>query len=518
MNHWYTKLLGVALTLTLIVTWSSCREDFEYAPSSGNLTFSKDTVFLDTVFTNIGSATYTLKVYNRGNEDVLIPFIGLETGQNSSYRLNVDGQAGKEFADIPLLAKDSLFVFIETTFDISPIPENEFLYTEDLLFGTGDTQQHVALVTLIKDAVFLYPRTLSDGTKETLLLGLDGEGNEIRIEGFFLENDELLFTNEKPYVIYGYAAVPEGNTLTMEAGARVHFHKNSGILVDDGASLEVNGMLSEDREALENEVIFEGDRLEPTFANEPGQWGTVWFREGSTNNRLEHLTLKNATVGLRVEGDALATEPTLTLRNTQVYNSLNNNLWATSARIIAENTVLGGSGNGSLFVENGGSYHFTHSTLANYWNNGFRTGTAVTLTNFLQSSNGSVATSNLENADFINCIVDGNQQFELSLFQDIGADFNFRFTNCLIKFDDTNSQFEGNPLYDFSDTSLYQNIILNGDADFLLPFENQFQIGSNSAALDVADPNVMPPIPTDILGNDRTQNPDIGAYENVTDN
>ena len=258
MDRWYIKLGSIIIGLVLAISISSCRKDFDYVPSSGNLQFSKDTVFLDTIFTNIGSSTYTLKVYNRSNEDVLIPFVGLEDGQNSSYRLNVDGQAGKEFNNIPLLAKDSLFVFIETTFDVSPTQENEFLYTDAIVFGNGANQQEVQLVTLVKDAVFLYPQTLSNGTKETLVLGMDEDGNEIRVEGFFLETDELQFSKEKPYVVYGYAAVPEGNILDMEAGTRVHFHKNSGIIVSDGAAIHINGALSQDQEVLENEVIFEG--------------------------------------------------------------------------------------------------------------------------------------------------------------------------------------------------------------------------------------------------------------------
>lgn len=518
MNCWYTKLIAIVLGLALAISWSSCRKDFDYAPSSGNLEFSKDTVFLDTVFTNIGSSTYTLKVFNRSNDDILIPFIGLENGQNSSYRLNVDGSAGKEFNNVPLLAKDSLFIFIETTFDISQTPENEFLYTDDILFGNGSNTQEVPLVTLVKDAVFLYPRELSNGTKETLVLGLDEEGNEIRVEGFLLEPDELLFTNEKPYVIYGYAAVPDSNTLSIDAGARVHFHKNSGIIVNTGASIQVNGLLSEDQELLENEIIFEGDRLESTYANEPGQWGTIWLREGSINNSISYLTLKNATVGLRVEGDDILTAPTLTMANSQVYNSLDSNLWTTKASIVAVNTVLGGAGNISFYGSSGGKYSFTHCTLANYWNNGFRSGTTLVLDNFMQSAAGEITTRDLENADFINCIIDGTQSIEISLQQDTNAAFNFSFKNCLIQFNDSNNQFADNPLFDFEDVDLYQNVIFNQDADFTAPFENQFQIGMNSAALDTADPNITPLIPTDILGVDRTQNPDIGAYENVVNN
>ena len=66
------RLPHVILLLIFIATWSSCRKDFEFSPSTGNLEFSKDTVYLDTVFSNIGSSTYNLKVYNRSNEDIVI--------------------------------------------------------------------------------------------------------------------------------------------------------------------------------------------------------------------------------------------------------------------------------------------------------------------------------------------------------------------------------------------------------------------------------------------------------------
>ena len=93
-----------------IVLWSSCRNDFETVPSTGNLEFSRDTVFLDTVFTNIGSSTYNLKVYNTSDEDILIPSIKLSKGQESNYRMNVDGLIGNE----ALIGKE--FENIELTF------------------------------------------------------------------------------------------------------------------------------------------------------------------------------------------------------------------------------------------------------------------------------------------------------------------------------------------------------------------------------------------------------------------
>jgi hypothetical protein len=73
----------------------SCRSDFETVASTGDLTFSKDTIYLDTVFTNIGSSTYRLKVIQVKN-DITIPSIKLAKGLNSKYRMTVDGMQEKK--------------------------------------------------------------------------------------------------------------------------------------------------------------------------------------------------------------------------------------------------------------------------------------------------------------------------------------------------------------------------------------------------------------------------------------
>ena len=63
--------------IVTILSLTSCRSDFETVPSTGKLEFSKETVYLDTVFTNISSSTYTLKVYNRSDQDITVPVIKL---------------------------------------------------------------------------------------------------------------------------------------------------------------------------------------------------------------------------------------------------------------------------------------------------------------------------------------------------------------------------------------------------------------------------------------------------------
>lgn len=213
------KLLFFLLAgITFAVT--SCRSDFAFESNTGGLEFSKDTVYLDTVFTNIGSSTYRLKVYNRSNKDISIPKIQLGKGLNSKYRLMVDGMTGdagaqgKIFSNVELLAKDSLFIFIEVTSDVASANPTDFLYTDQIQFtNVSGAPQTVELVTLIQDAYFIFPHRTQNAdntfTYENINLGNDADGNPVTIVGSTLDhndpinNDEYTWGNNKPYVIYG---------------------------------------------------------------------------------------------------------------------------------------------------------------------------------------------------------------------------------------------------------------------------------------------------------------------------
>uniref|UniRef100_UPI00404B730F right-handed parallel beta-helix repeat-containing protein n=1 Tax=Gelidibacter sp. TaxID=2018083 RepID=UPI00404B730F len=519
----FKRSLYFIITAAILVLWSSCRKDFDFEPSTGNLQFSKDTVYLDTVFTNIGSSTYNLKVYNRSDKDIVIPSVRLGQGEASNYRLNVDGMAGKVFEDVELLAKDSMFIFIETTFDIQDVvtADNQFLYTDAIEFDSGSNLQKVELVTLVKDAVFIYPNRDADGVIETLTFDVDGDGmdDETNVQGRFLEDDELTFTNEKPYVIYGYAAVGATKTLTVEAGARVHFHANSGLLVTNNGSLKVNGALSTDQELLENEVIFEGDRLEPLYENIPGQWGTIWLFNGSVENEINFATIKNATVGLLVEGNQDAAVDKLTITNSKLYNHSNFGILGRATSITAENVVFNKSGQSSFAGTYGGKYNFTHCTIANYWSNSFRQFPSLLLNNFVVDENETLFTNDLVQANFNNCIIYGNDNPEVILEEENGSAFNFKFTNCLIRFQNTNNAFTG-PNYNFNDADLYDNCIFNQEPDFLDPAMNMLIIGDASAANGEGNSLFANQVPFDILGEERPLlgeiGSDIGAYQHIT--
>ncbi len=489
------------LAVILLISISSCRKDFETIPSFGNLEFSRDTVFLDTIFSNIGSATYNLKIYNRSNKAITIPEIKLENGLTSNYRLNVDGESGKEFKDTDILANDSIYVFIETTVDVATITDP--LYTDKILFDNGNNQQDVDLVTLVQDANFIFPSKNSMGI-ETLTI----DGKETELQGRFLTDAELNFTNEKPYVIYGYAAVAENKVLTINAGTKIHFHKNSGLIIDKKGSLQVNG-------TLDKKVTFEGDRLEHRFSEIPGQWGFISMRENS-RNQINHAIIKNASVGILIDDNENTTAPTLIIKNTEIYNSSNYGILGRNANILGENIVIGNSGQSSLACTYGGSYNFTHSTFANYWTNSFRNLPAVVVNNhftYLDDNNiEKTITRDLTAANFTNCIVDGSNNVEFILDKVNGNSFNYNIENCMIKFNDFNNSFANNPELNFEDTSHYQNIILNGAPNFRDTSKNDFIIGKESDAINKAKASS---ISEDILGINRTTNPDIGAYQHI---
>lgn len=510
----YMRRLLLLLLIGIAVSITSCRNDLDFESNTGSLRFSKDTVYLDTVFTNIGSSTYTLKVYNKSDKNIAIPSLRLANGVNSKYRLMVDGMAEQEFENVEMLAKDSMYIFISVTADVADANPTDFLYTDQILFGDGINQQKVELVTLIQDAVFLYPQRFGDGTTETLPIGDD------EIYGFFLDEadatngNELHWTNTKPYVIYGYAAVPSNKTLVVDAGTRVHFHAESGLIVANNASLHIEGDNST-TDALENEVIFEGDRLEPDFSDVPGQWGTIWLTQGSTDNQIKNLTIKNATVGFLVSGNDGTSTPTLNLDNTQIYNSANVGILARTGNIVGRNVVINNCGQASFAGSFGGSYEFTHCTFANYWPSS--TQTCITLDDYIRTETGELIEP-LVKADFKNCIIYGSSNFSLSLIKK-GTTFNYDFDHCLIKFADYSNQFVNNTLYQFSVNPRYTNCLIATNTTINKPFfrdpqNNDLIIGEDSAAKGTANNSYSNF--NDILNQSRTNPSDIGAYNWTT--
>ena len=502
------RLLPAIAILIGLLSYSCSDDLFESSQSTGDLEFSRDTVYLDTIFTNISSRTRSFKVYNRSNNNISIPKVSLGKGESSFFRLNVNGSPGKVFENVEIFARDSIYVFIEATVDFNAVSDP--LYTDQIIFDEGPNQQEVELVTLVQDAYFLYPQRDSDGLKETIVIGVGDDGEEIEVEGFYLDGNQV-WTDEKPYVIYGFAGVNQGNQLVIEKGARVYFHRNSGLLVEENGSLQVNGTLDE-------KVVFQGDRLEEFYRDIPGQWSTILLKSGSRDIKIEHAVIKNNSIGILADSIVSNSEWAVRLDNIEIYNTSSFGVLARSTRMLGSNLLIANNGSSSLALTEGGSYRLAHSTFANYWSSAIRTLPAVLISNLNEVSQGSsanAANTALIQADFENCIIEGNQNIEFLLEKEEGSDFNFNFSHSLLRFDDPGGIFAGDPLYDFDNEDLYQNNIFNGTPDFLDIDLGDYHIGENSQAILLGDPAIAEEFPFDLDGIDRRNTPDSGAYQHL---
>src|SRR5690606_4579423 len=210
----------------------------------------------------------------------------------------------------------------------------------------------------------------------------------------------------------------------------------------------------------------------------PGQWGFVYLRQGSLNHSINHLTLKNATVGIYADF-----QTTVAIENTQIYNSSVVGILGRFATIDGFNVVINSRtrGVGALACSLGGTYNFTHCTFNNQSSSS--TQYAVIIDNFLEDANGNKVGFDLTAANFTNCIIYGSNSRQFILSKSDSEAFNYKFTNCLLKFNKSNSIFANDPMYDFENSDLYANCIVATNsfdfkADFLNPAENQLQIGA----------------------------------------
>jgi hypothetical protein len=314
--------------------------------------------------------------------------------------------------------------------------------------------------------------------------------------------------DDKPHVIYGYVRVDTLCTLNILAGTEVHFHSNSGIWVRSGGKILID---EAEQGNYNNPVIIQGDRLEPSYENIPGQWGGllsgIFIQTGSTGNIINNSIIKNATNAIRVDSTNELT-PNLRLKNVQILNHSRVGLFGGFANIEAENLIIANCGV-HLFYGLGGSYTFRHSTFANYWRSSSRNTTSIALLNFFEDGVGNRYLRAINNAYFGNTIIYGNGLNEIGLGIDNGANFNYKFNSALLRIDE---EPDGGQ-YDVTDPNFFANCILNSNPEFVDDLNNNYELDSISPALDAGNTNDANLVPFDIKGNTRTIDPDLGAIE-----
>lgn len=464
-----------ALAIVLIVfIFGACQKENDSDSNGRLLLFSSDTIAFDTIFTSIGSPTKNLRVFNSTSNRIIVSSIRLAGGANSGFRLNVNGESSNEVLNIEIPAHDSIFIFVEATFNKSG--NTRFMIAEDsILFRISSREQKVRLLAWGQD----FKLIKSEMVKTTT------------------------WTKEKPYLVYDYAFVDSMQTLTIDPGCTIYFHKNAGLLIK--GTLIVNGTTAEP-------VAFKGDRLESGFLNLPDQWNGITLLSGSHNNLINHSIIKNANIGLQVGTIEKEGFASVELANTRIENMSWSGIWAMKSKIFAYNCVIANVGYYNTALLLGGDYQFYHTTFSNNSAsvlNSLRKTETLTISNYLvNSKNGAKYIGDLNQAIFGNCIISGLNSDELKISMDKQGKSSYLFDRCLIQISDT---------FKLQHPDRFIDPIRNVPPRFINPQKGLYELDTLSVAKDNGKSFYSKIVPRDKKGVDRNADagPDLGAFERV---
>ncbi len=443
--------------IAVLIFLTGCIEDgFSNSPSH-QPEYSTDTLRIGEVFTAQGTPTRSFIVYNRNSKGIVISNIKFRDSSTGEYfRVNVDGVSGKEFNNVEIRAKDSIFVLVEAT-----VPENGF------------------------DA----PRVINspldfivNGVTSTVVINISGRDVN-RLNGETITADTR-FTADRPYLITDSLVVAPDVTLTIDAGATLHFH--------DKASLRVRGTLVTEG-TPEKPINFTGDRTGNVVGGIPyelmsGQWDGLRFYSSSRNNAMSHTSIRNSSTGVVLDSipEGLTA---LSLVNCIIRNTKSTVLSSRHAPVKAVGCEFAEAPAGVVYLH-GGNHQFLNCTFSNYYLFAGITGAMITFA-----------------GDDVAATVDNSILYGLGSMispKDI-AGMPILFRNTLLKpggSDDDNfidCLWDTNPLfYTVREEYLFD-----------------YRLQDDSPAIGAANPaflNGIPEAATDYYGHSRGNAPDLGAY------
>ena len=379
---------------------TACSDDDSFTSSRTDLlTFSVDTVKMDTVFSNVGSRTYSFWVYNHSGSGIRIGTVRLRNGNQTGFRVNVDGSyldntLGSVANDFEVRGGDSICVFVELTAKENRQPQAQ-LVEDDLVFSLeSGADQRVNLRSFAWDA--------------------------IKVKDLVISRDTLV-TSDKPLVVYGSGITIDSSAVLTLRNTTLYFHDKAGIAV--------RGTLM-----VEN-VVLRGDRLDHMFDYLPydrvsGQWAGISFASSSRGNILENTQIRNAMTAVRLEAPAVldTLQRRLTMNHCIVHN-------AKGDGIIANNSYIGlnycqlTNTLGNCLTLLGGKAEVDHCTLAQFYP--FNT-TARGVALVLASSNGYEVYPTLR-IDCKNTIVTGYADDQVMVYLADSATINYTFADCLLR-------------------------------------------------------------------------------------
>lgn len=488
----FTEQLTLTMVLLLLLG-IGCQKEDSYFEGKAKVATSVDTLMFDTVFTAIGSATRSIKIFNQEKSPILID-VSLRNTVNSMFRINVDGTKGPSVKDVEIQPGDSIYVFVEVTVNPNtPSSISPFVIEELLDITQQGNQQEVLITAWGQNANYI------------------SQGGQIALLSCKLQS--ITFSDPKPYVIYGVLLI-DSCSLVLPKGTRLHIHGgiaqtenkdyyNDGqIIVLSKGNIIANG-------TTEQPVTIQGDRLEKEYEEESGQWGGIRLFTGSKGNQFNNVILKNSIAGIVVDSAA-----ELNIKNSIIKNTAASGLIGIHSTINGENLLLYNNGGNGIQLVYGGNYDFKYTTIASY--NGKNEALFANNKRCLDLERditcSSLVAVNKLKLSMTNCIIAGSSKDEISLddfTKDTNIDFEYNLKNCLVTVDELllparYPQFFNNcpDCYNFK----------RNDKLFLAQIKDDYSLDTMSVALDRGI--VIPTIAKDILGKNRDgSKPDLGCYE-----
>lgn len=478
---------GFVFIIAFSVLLSSCFDESFESDFEVELITSVDTLRFDTVFTTIGSITRQLIVRNPTNTNINISSISLDLGEQSMFRLNVDGVPGNRATEVPVLANDSVHLFVEVTVDPDqPLSVSPFIIEEFLTINSGGTEKKVQLEAFGQNANY-FPSRNSIGQ----IVGLGCRGGQI------------IWDDPRPYVINGLLFI-DSCEIIVPPGTQIFVHggiaRQDDIIFGDGGLFFLADGRFNIAGTVDNPVVIQGDRLEPGFSDVPGQWAGIRFLAGSSGHSIRHAEIRNSTVGIRADSASSAE-----ISNVIIANTSNIGLLAVHAELQVDNTLIHSNGPQSIAMTFGGEYNFRHCTIANFQNQS----AGVFMDNFTcRNEECNVISTNPLEVNFTNSIIMGSNDNEIDII-DIGEGmdpdlFSLTLDHTLVKVLDENQNFPEN--------ACVQCIEQIDQLVFLDEFNDDYTLDTMSVARGVA--TFLPELSLDILGFPRDPNtPDMGCFE-----
>lgn len=463
----------------------ACQQDIVSDDPTLQLSFSHDSVLFDTVFTEMGTSTKCVMVYNRNKNAIEIAQVQMQSGKY--FHINLDGEnAIEKLKNITLRGGDSLYLFVRAHID--PLDKNSPVLVEDsIAFDVNSKIQHIRLQAYGQNV------------------------KKIRGENGLMILQNMTMTNEKPYLIYDTVAVA-GN-LNVEAGTTIYMH--TGAMIYAYGNVTAKG-------TKDAPIIFRGDRTDMLFDSVPyrmasGQWDGIYLIHDKsslpTTYTLDYVDILSGNIGLYVYSEATGILPRLTLTNSRVHNHSVYGLVLQNVDATVANCEISNCASYCVYLA-GGKHNFVHNTIAAYYGYPY---TDLNLhTNILPEDVAAVYINNLSknmaktNSSFYNCIITGGRKRNVVVATPLSDYYEGRFEGNYLRSDSLDAAYAKNNVYATdSDSCVFKNIYyLSKEYHYY-----DFHLDSLSPARGIGDSIAALSYPTDREGYRRKSKPDAGCYE-----